>query len=68
MKDGIELFKEEHSSLESYSHSIDLFDRNVASYKFALANSLLKIAPILTIATEKERILMLHIRISRVYV
>ncbi len=45
MKDGIELFKEEHPSLESYWRSINLFGRNVASYKFALAKSLLEIAP-----------------------
>ena len=41
MKDGIEIFKEEHTSLESYWHSINLFGRNVASYKFAHAKSLL---------------------------
>ena len=45
MEDGIELFKEEHPSLESYWRSINLFGRNVASYKFALAKSLLEIAP-----------------------
>ena len=45
MKDGIELFKEEHPSLESYWRSINLFGRNVASYKFAIAKSLLEIAP-----------------------
>lgn len=45
MKDGIELFKEEYPSLESYWRSINLFGRNVASYKFALAKSLLEIAP-----------------------
>ena len=45
MKDGIELFKEEHPSIESYWRSINLFGRNVASYKFALAKSLLEIAP-----------------------
>ena len=41
----IELFKEEHPSLDSYWRSIILFGRNVASYKFALAKSLLEIAP-----------------------
>lgn len=45
MKDGIELFKEEHPSLESYWRSINLFGRNVASYKFALAKALLELAP-----------------------
>lgn len=41
----IELFKEEYPSLESYWRSVILFGRNVASYKFALAKSLLEIAP-----------------------
>lgn len=41
----IERFKEEHPSLESYWRSVILFGRNVASYKFALAKSLLEIAP-----------------------
>ncbi len=35
--DGIEEFKEQYPSLESYWRSIILFGRNVASYKFALA-------------------------------
>ena len=43
--DGIEEFKEQYPSLESYWRSIILFGRNVASYKFALAKSLLEIAP-----------------------
>ena len=41
----IERFKEEYPSLESYWRSIILFGRNVASYKFALAKSLLEIVP-----------------------
>ena len=41
----IERFKEEHPSLDSYWRSVILFGRNVASYKFALAKSLLEIAP-----------------------
>lgn len=41
----IECFKEEYPSLESYWRSVILFGRNVASYKFALAKSLLEIAP-----------------------
>lgn len=41
----IEVFQEEHPSLESYWRSIILFGRNVASYKFALAKSLLELAP-----------------------
>lgn len=45
MADGIEDFKEQHPSLDSYWRSIILFGRNVASYKFALAKSLLEIAP-----------------------
>jgi hypothetical protein len=36
------LFHEEHPSLESYWRSIILFGRNSASYKFALAKSLLQ--------------------------
>jgi len=42
---SIEVFQEEHPSLESYWRSIILFGRNVASYKFALAKSILEIAP-----------------------
>ena len=45
MADGVEVFKEQYPSLESYWRSIILFGRNVASYKFALAKSLLEIAP-----------------------
>lgn len=41
----IEEFKEQYPSLDSYWRSIILFGRNVASYKFALAKSLLEIAP-----------------------
>lgn len=44
MTDKIELFKEQYPSLESYWRSIILFGRNVASYKFALAKSLLELA------------------------
>lgn len=40
---SIEIFKEENLSLESYWRSLILFGRNVASYKFALAKSLLEI-------------------------
>lgn len=40
----IEKFKEEYPSLESYWRSIILFGRNVASYKFALAKSLLELS------------------------
>jgi len=40
----IETFQEEHPSLESYWRSIILFGRNVASYKFALAQSLLDLS------------------------
>ncbi|GHV37230.1 hypothetical protein FACS1894187_13440 [Synergistales bacterium] len=42
----IEIFQEEFPSLESYWRSIILFGQNVASYKFALAKSLLEIAPL----------------------
>lgn len=42
---SIEIFQEEHPSLESYWRSVILFGRNVATYKFALAKSLLEIAP-----------------------
>ena len=45
MADGTEVFKEQFPSLESYWRSIILFGLNVASYKFALAKSLLEIAP-----------------------
>ena len=45
MTDGITEFQEAHPSLESYWRSIILFGANVASYKFALAKSLLEIAP-----------------------
>ena len=41
---SIEEFKEEHPSLDSYWRSIILFGRNVASYKFALAKSLLELS------------------------
>lgn len=39
----IEVFQEEYPSLDSYWRSIILFGRNVASYKFALAQSLLEL-------------------------
>lgn len=38
-------FEEEFPSLDSYWRSIILFGRNVATYKFALAKSLLEIVP-----------------------
>lgn len=38
-------FQEEHPTLDSYWRSIILFGQNAASYKFALAKSLLEIAP-----------------------
>ncbi len=41
----ITLFQETSPSLDSYWRSVILFGRNVASYKFALAKSLLEIAP-----------------------
>lgn len=41
----IKIFQEEFPSLESYWRSIILFGMNVASYKFALAKSLLEIVP-----------------------
>ena len=44
MADSVELFKEQFPSLESYWRSIILFGVNVASYKFALAKSLLDLA------------------------
>ena len=45
MADIISLYQETSPSLDSYWRSIILFGRNVASYKFALAKSLLEIAP-----------------------
>ena len=45
MSGKIAKFQEEHPSLESYWRSIILFGNNVASYKFALAKTLLEIAP-----------------------
>lgn len=39
------LFTEEYPSLESYWRSVVLFGQNVASYKFALAKSLLEVSP-----------------------
>lgn len=44
MADGVEIFKEQFPSRESYWRSIILFGANVASYKFALAESLLELA------------------------
>lgn len=41
---NVDLFKEEHPSLESYWRSIILFGRNVASYKFALGKTLLELS------------------------
>lgn len=43
MSNRIILFQEQYPSLESYWRSLILFGRNVASYKFALAKSLLDI-------------------------
>jgi hypothetical protein len=45
MADQISVFQEAEPSLESYWRSVILFGRNVASYKFALAKSLLEIVP-----------------------
>lgn len=42
--DNIATFQEEYPSLESYWRSVILFGRNVASYKFALAESLLDLS------------------------
>ena len=44
MADDIARFQEEHPSLDSYWRSIVLFGSNVASYKFALAKSLLELS------------------------
>lgn len=44
MADGVEVFKEQFPSLESYWRAVILFGANVASYKFALAKSLLELA------------------------
>jgi len=41
----IEIFQNEYPSIESYWRAIVLFGKNVASYKFALATSLLELAP-----------------------
>lgn len=45
MADKVEEFKEQFPSIDSYWRSIILFGRNVASYKFALAESLTELAP-----------------------
>lgn len=45
MADEIARFQEEYPSLDSYWRSVVLFGSNVASYKFALAKSLLELAP-----------------------
>jgi hypothetical protein len=42
---GVSLFVQEYPSLESYWRSVILFGQNVASYKFALAKSLLEVSP-----------------------
>lgn len=42
---SIKIFQEKYPALESYWRSVILVGRNVASYKFALAKSLLEIAP-----------------------
>lgn len=39
---GVETFKEQYPSLESYWRAVILFGRNTASYKFALAKSILE--------------------------
>ncbi|MQN01191.1 MAG: hypothetical protein DUD27_03265 [Lachnospiraceae bacterium] len=44
MKDRVKEFQEYYPSIESYWRSIILFGRNVATYKFALAKSLLELA------------------------
>lgn len=44
MADQIAVFQEAEPSLASYWRSVILFGRNVASYKFALAKSLLELA------------------------
>jgi len=41
----IEIFQNEYPSTESYWRAIVLFGKNVASYKFALASTLLELAP-----------------------
>ena len=41
--DGIAVFQEENPSLENYWRSVVLFGNNVASYKFALAKTLLEL-------------------------
>jgi hypothetical protein len=45
MMSDIEVFQNEYPSIESYWRAIVLFGKNVASYKFALATSLLELAP-----------------------
>ena len=44
MADSVEVFKEQYPSLDSYWRSIILFGQNVATYKFALAKSLIELA------------------------
>lgn len=44
MNDGIKYFEEFNPSLANYWRSIILFGRNVASYKFALAKSLIELS------------------------
>lgn len=44
MADGVSKFQEEYPSIDSYWRSIVLFGTNVASYKFALAKSLLELS------------------------
>ncbi|MCQ2409055.1 MAG: HNH endonuclease [Clostridia bacterium] len=44
-QDNIEIFKENHPSIESYWRSIILYGRNVASYKFSLGQSILSLLP-----------------------
>lgn len=48
---NIEVFQQVHPTSSSYWRSIILFGKNVAAYKFALAKSLLEIAP-----TEKTNV------------
>ena len=41
---SIDIFKEEHPSIDSYWRALILFGRNTAAYKFALSKSLLELA------------------------
>jgi len=50
------LFEEEHPSLENYWRSLVLFGRNVASYKFALAKSLIDLSESGTTSVSHEEL------------